>query len=293
MLILYFVLTFIVFYIFNLFDRNLLLISIYSFQMGYVLKELVESVVTSVKNELIRRKSTIAETVIELEYFRNLIKEHSIAVLGYCYDKQIDSKLLSALTLKSLLINKKVEINDKKIIPLTDKLKEEERFIIEKYKNIDSDYYANEFTNILDKITCEEPFKKRISKKHKNNMSAYDVIILMLYIIGLPFIFYYENNILYGIVSFGLLFITYVIQTYKEILFSKKYRINTKYSNEIISKLNGLKNYINEFGNFDKKKLDEIAFYDEYMLFAIMLDTSPKLKQELLEEYDNIFKSFF
>ena len=293
MLILYFILTFIVFYIFNLFDRNLLLISIYSFQIGYVLKELVESVVTSVKNELIRRKSTIAETVIELEYFRNLIKEHSIAVLGYCYDKQIDSKLLSALTLKSLLINKKVEINDKKIIPLTDKLKEEERFIIEKYKNIDSDYYANEFTNILDKITCEEPFKKRISKKHKNNMSAYDVIILMLYIIGLPFIFYYENNILYGIVSFGLLFITYVIQTYKEILFSKKYRINTKYSNEIISKLNGLKNYINEFGNFDKKKLDEIAFYDEYMLFAIMLDTSPKLKQELLEEYDNIFKSFF
>ena len=293
MLILYFVLTFIVFYIFNLFDRNLLLISIYSFQMGYVLKELVESVVTSVKNELIRRKSTIAETTIELEYFRNLNKEHSIAVLGYCYDKQIDSKLLSALTLKSLLINKKVEINDKKIIPLTDKLKEEERFIIEKYKNIDSDYYANEFTNILDKITCEEPFKKSVSKKHKNNMSAYDVIILMLYIIGLPFIFYYENNILYGIVSFGLLFITYVIQTYKEILFSKKYRINTKYSNEIISKLNGLKNYINEFGNFDKKKLDEIAFYDEYMLFAIMLDTSPKLKQELLEEYDNIFKSFF
>lgn len=293
MLILYFILTFIVFYIFNLFDRNLLLISIYSFQIGYVLKELVESVVTSVKNELIRRKSTIAETTIELEYFRNLIKEHSIAVLGYCYDKEMDSKLLSALTLKSLLINKKVEINDKKIIPLTDKLKEEERFIIEKYKNIDSDYYANEFTNILDKITCEEPFKKSVSKKHKNNMSAYDVIILMLYIIGLPFIFYYENNILYGIVSFGLLFITYVIQTYKEILFSKKYRINTKYSNEIISKLNGLKNYINEFGNFDKKKLDEIAFYDEYMLFAIMLDTSPKLKQELLDEYDNIVKSFF
>ena len=298
MLILYFVLTFIVFYFLDFFGGNLVSMAIFSFQIGYIVKEAVETIIATIKNKLDKKKAINEETAVELEYFRNLIKEHGFAVLGYCYyenNKTIDVNLLAALTLKSLLINKKVEIKDKKIksLILTNKLAEEEQLILEKYKHLDSDSFKNDFYWLLYKKVNKEPFKKSFSKKYMNNMKATDVLVIMVYLCGYGYFLADEEQILYGFLSFTLLWLTIAVKAFKEYLFTKKLLINSKYSNEIISKLNGLKNYINEFGNFDKKKLDEIAFYDEYMLFAIMLDTSPKLKQELLEEYDNIFKSFF
>lgn len=295
MLILYFILTFIVFYFLEFFDGNLVSIAIFSFQIGYILKEVIETITASIMNRIEKKKAINEETTIELEYFRNLIKEHSIAVLGYCYDNTIDINFLTALTLKSLLINKKVEIKDKKIksLILTNKLAEEEQLILENYKHLDSDSFRNKFRWMLHKKVNTEPFKKYVSKKYNNNMKATDVLVIMVYLCGYGYFLADEEYILYGFLSFALLWLTIAIKALKGYLFTKKFQINSKYLNEIVSKLNGLKNYINEFGNFDKKKLDEIAFYDEYMLFAIMLDTSPKLKQELLDEYDNIFKSFF
>lgn len=295
MLILYFILTFIVFYFLEFFDGNLVSIAIFSFQIGYILKEVIETITASIMNIIEKKKAINEETTIELEYFRNLVKEHSIAVLGYCYDNTIDINFLTALTLKSLLINKKVEIKDKKIksLILTNKLAEEEQLILENYKHLDSDSFRNKFRRMLYKKVNTEPFKKYVSKKYNNDMKATDVLVIMVYLCGYGYFLADEEYILYGFLSFALLWLTIAVKAFKEYLFTKKLLINSKYSNEIISKLNGLKNYINEFGNFDKKKLDEIAFYDEYMLFAIMLDTSPKLKQELLDEYDNIVKSFF
>lgn len=295
MLILYFILTFIVFYFLEFFDGNLVSIAIFSFQIGYILKEVIETITASIMNRIEKKKAINEETTIELEYFRNLVKEHSIAVLGYCYDNTIDINFLTALTLKSLLINKKVEIKDKKIksLILTNKLAEEEQLILENYKHLDSDSFRNKFRWMLYKKVNTEPFKKYVSKKYNNNMKATDVLVIMVYLCGYGYFLADEEYILYGFLSFALLWLTIAIKALKGYLFTKKFQINSKYLNEIVSKLNGLKNYINEFGNFDKKKLDEIAFYDEYMLFAIMLDTSPKLKQELLDECDNIVKSFF
>jgi len=293
MLIIYCVLNFLLFYFLDLFNGNLLSIAIFSFQIGYIVKEVIETIIASIKNFLDKKKVINEESAFEIEYFRNLIKEHSIGVLGYIYDKSIDSKLLSALTLKSMLCNKKVVIKDKKIISLTEELSDEEKFLVKKYKNIDSDYFRNEFKEILKKIISNEPFKKRIYKKNKNMINASDALIVIIYLLGYGYFLSNEDYVLYAFLSFTLLWVSLAIKAFKEYLYTKKFSVNSKYTNEIISKLNGLKNYINEFGNFDKKKLDEIAFYDEYILFAIMLDTSPKLKQELLEEYDRIFKSFF
>lgn len=73
--------------------------------------------------------------------------------------------------------------------------------------------------------------------------------------------------------------------------FSKEFtRIKTDKGKEIYLKLNGLKNYINNFGNFDDKELKEIALWDEYILYAMILDESKNLSKQALEELKKLIK---
>ena len=57
--------------------------------------------------------------------------------------------------------------------------------------------------------------------------------------------------------------------------------ILTKEGKEIYLRLNGLKHYLKDFGRLDEKELKEIILWKDYILYAIILDESNKLKKEL------------
>ena len=66
--------------------------------------------------------------------------------------------------------------------------------------------------------------------------------------------------------------------------------IKTEKGKEIYLKLNGLKNYLEDFGNFDNKQLKEIVLWEEYILYAIILDASKSLTEESKKEYQNLLE---
>ncbi len=64
--------------------------------------------------------------------------------------------------------------------------------------------------------------------------------------------------------------------------------IKTSIGKDIYLKLNGLKNYIKDFGNFDDKTLNELVLWEEYILYAIILDESEILSKQAREGLNNL-----
>ena len=54
-------------------------------------------------------------------------------------------------------------------------------------------------------------------------------------------------------------------------------------------KLNGLKRFIRDFGNFNDKSLREIIIWEDYLLYAIILNESKSLKEEIVNDFGEDF----
>lgn len=64
--------------------------------------------------------------------------------------------------------------------------------------------------------------------------------------------------------------------------------IKTSIGKDIYLKLNGLKNYIKDFGNFDDRCLKEIVLWEDYILYAITLNESKTLSKQVKEELNKL-----
>ena len=64
--------------------------------------------------------------------------------------------------------------------------------------------------------------------------------------------------------------------------------IKTSLGKDIYLKLNGLKNYIKDFGNFDDISLKEIVLWKQYILYAIILDEIKTLSNQSKEEFHKL-----
>lgn len=77
------------------------------------------------------------------------------------------------------------------------------------------------------------------------------------------------------------------------VLFRNDYLTKTEKGREIYFKLRALKRYIHDFGNFNDKELEEIKLWDEWILYAIILEESNNLTDDLKKEYKSIENNFF
>ena len=63
----------------------------------------------------------------------------------------------------------------------------------------------------------------------------------------------------------------------------------TEDGKEMYMKLNGLKRFIRDFGNFNDKSLREIIIWEDYLLYAIILNESKSLKKEIVNDFGEDF----
>ena len=69
--------------------------------------------------------------------------------------------------------------------------------------------------------------------------------------------------------------------------------VKTEKGKEIYLKLKGLKNYLKDFGNFNDKSLKEISLWNEYILYAIILNESSSLSVEAKEELNKLISIIY
>ena len=86
-----------------------------------------------------------------------------------------------------------------------------------------------------------------------------------------------------------MMFITAMLIMFSVYINDKVVYIKTEDGKEMYMKLNGLKRFIRDFGNFNDKSLREIIIWEDYLLYAIILNESKSLKKEIMNAFGEDF----
>ncbi len=61
--------------------------------------------------------------------------------------------------------------------------------------------------------------------------------------------------------------------------------IRTKKGKEINKYLEGLKNYLKDFGNFEEKSHQELILWEDYLIYSVIFNLNTKI----IKEYEQFF----
>ncbi|MBR5228084.1 MAG: DUF2207 domain-containing protein [Clostridia bacterium] len=240
-----------------------------------------------IKNYKESRKwiNIIKEDENKFLYYREIIKNISIAELGYLYKKNINIELLIGLTIQKLLLNKNIEINENKIKILSNR----NLFPIEEYmvKNIKF-WDLPEFKRQLKKEIKRNLIKQGYMQTKEKNLDIKDFLIILLgaicFFVSITLLEYSKYIFLY-IMLFVIYWLVAVIHIRTQS--STMYLVTSK-GVETYQKLKGLKKYLQDYTEFSEKEIKELVLWREYMLYAILLDESDKLEKEVKLKYNEI-----
>lgn len=70
------------------------------------------------------------------------------------------------------------------------------------------------------------------------------------------------------------------------IYFNKNYTRTIK-GNELLNKAYALKNYLKDYSLIKNRTEEEIVLWEDYLIYAIILDVNVKVKDEIIEKYSN------
>src|SRR5574344_2074276 len=230
----------------------------------------------------------------KFDYYREIIKDTSPANIAYSNEKKIKLDNVVVTTILSLEKQGKIKIENNKVILLNDmeslNLFEHEKLILSFFNNeISLKRLKKNFMHDL--FNDLEKEKIIINKNSKKMNSTY---ILELFIIWQILFSLIMLEILFATSTFGIVvfiayFLTFMtIPIYKAIEAKIHPVVRTKKGLEIAAKIDGLKKYIIDFSNISKTGLDNINLFDDYVIYAIILDIPGKLNREAKLKYKNL-----
>lgn len=228
-------------------------------------------------------------------YYRDILKEFSIGELAYLFNGKKGYKLSIIAELEWLKLKGCININKDTInILKKDNLYESERYILEHYKFIkDKQFYNNYINNIKNTL-----IKKGCLQKHKFQLNLKLIVNFFLFIItffvGLFLALNNDSNLLFFKIEMIFFALTWIITLVSILIFNKEMAIiKTENGKNIFLKLNGLKKYIKDFGNFEDKLLKEAILWEEYILYAIILNESKILVNQACDEYNKLINIIY
>lgn len=232
------------------------------------------------------------------DYYRDIIKYYSPAELSYIDNlKPLEEKDVCA-TLLSLKLKEKIKI-DKKIEIIDDSftsLNYTECYVLSRIKN-------GKVKNInLKAFTIEaerEAKEHNLAKKNFQNKIPKDIIIIILTYIAMYILYKINNTLLEGTNNNIFLEIVYLINLLLSLVINYgKYFIigyivvrilsysRTTKGEEINVKLEGLKNYIKDFGNFENKEIKQLPLWEEYLIYSVMFNINKSAINKLKKLID-------
>ena len=249
----------------------------------------VNSVVADVTAKEVSRREKLSSSDFKKnhEYYRYIIKNYSPALLSYIDNFKLDlpRDIIGTIMIlenkgylkveEGIFVNTNMEIY---------KLSKMEKYIL---KNISSGNLTINPGEII-KITQEEGLEKGvITLNNKYKESKIGIIMKRLtFIIFVIILFLGEfekilskNEFYYYIKSFfgiGIIICIFILLTY--FLYEQKLNENrkkdpyfrTKEGNELNEKLEGLKEYLKDYGDMKGKNAEMISLWEDYLIYAII-----------------------
>lgn len=239
---------------------------------------------------------------IDFEYYRDIIDEYSPAILSFILDGLEFDKDLGASVI--YLINKGyLELQDQNKIVRTNKddskLSEDLKILCNsdinhllactrlKTKTIKEEVQASQSGKTRRKWLSE--IEKQVVEKGlvTEKKEHYGKTMGMLLIAGVI-----EALFAMCIESYGLLFfsgiVIYLLMFLRFWAFDENKFVKTQKGYELYTKVVGLKNYIKDYSNLSESELKEIAIWEDYSIYAIILNNSSKLNKEAMDFYKKV-----
>lgn len=229
------------------------------------------------------------------QYFRDFPKEYGPEIVGYLFHHKIDTNELSAAIL-NLISDKVISVEEigKKDYRLTYLPKERE------LKKSDQILIAWLFGKIGDdnQVTLKEiqDFAKKKYDPFIDNYEKWKSAALEE-AEDQNFFEHFSSKqalaVLYSISGVALAVITMmfteqiilpliiIVLSIIGILYFSLMKKRTKSGNEDYAKWKGLRNFLNDFGNFEAKELPEIQLWEKYLVYATVFGIAKKLSQQM------------
>lgn len=234
-------------------------------------------------------------------YYRNLLKEYPVGVLGYIRDFNVnESELVGtilSLELKNkIIIEDKIEIKDSSL----DDLSLSESYVLEclvsnKQINLfDFTQKIKEDSLKLDLLMEKKDYKKK--RNIKIVLSIIFIIVLSLISnLGVPLFNTFVSGksevlvlvsliIIFG--AFLLGFLVPIIGIVRIFVYSIMTRLDpyvrNKKAMELNEKLNGLENFLKDFSIIHQRNSKELILWKDYLIYSVIFEDNKELKEEIM-----------
>lgn len=281
---------------FSNFDKTIIyLLSIIIFPILFLIPYYIPILFINIGNKYGKREKVNFKT--DKDYYRDIIKEHSLIELSYIDNYKIDCKKDLVAVLLSLKLKRKINITKTGIEVINDTvidLKETEVHILKHIRN--NQLYISK--SLLKEIVINESLQNKTIRKEK--IQDYLKSKIMLVIIS-TFILYElykirENlsEIPYLLISYCNVFIIICLIAFligfilSKVKYQSKERklkiesyIRTDKGNEINRKLEGLKLFLRDFSNLKDKEKEDLVLWEDYLIYSVLFNINKKIIDDI------------
>lgn len=241
--------------------------------------------------DLINTNKTYIDFSNEKDYCRELIEEYSIAELAFLDNLEIDEEKVAICSLLNMKLKKIIDINENgiKIIEKDfTNLKETEKYLLENCKDGRIDVFPSGDFELLSIKEAKKDGLVENVKNPQNAISKKKLELILLFILFniivafILFIFYSNQNIFYYILI-TYIFSIYLIVNFLGIYFkSYKHLINKTYKRtekgeKINIKLEGLKKYIQDFGDLGDENSNTLVVWEGYLIYSCLFGINKEI----------------
>ena len=241
--------------------------------------------------DLINTNKTYIDFSNEKDYCRELIEEYSIAELAFLDNLEIDEEKVAICSLLNMKLKKIIDINENgiKIIEKDfSNLKETEKYLLENCKDGRIDVFPSGDFELLSIKEAKKDGLVENVKNTQNAISKKKLELILLFILFniivafILFIFYSNQNIFYYILI-TYIFSIYLIVNFLGIYFkSYKHLINKTYKRtekgeKINIKLEGLKKYIQDFGDLGDENSNTLVVWEGYLIYSCLFGINKEI----------------
>ena len=231
--------------------------------------------------------------VEDLEYYRDIIKSVSPAILSYCYNKKINIEDEVIAILLNLQIKHIIKFDNSHLVFVDDvsSLSKHEMFVVKNIKKFyNNKLLHNKFRKLLiqDMLKDGYIYQEETNKLNITYIMEFFMAWMIIYILAV-ILFYMSaksNGIFLILISYFFTF--FGVPFYKFIQSKICTVIRTNKAIELSAKLRGLKNYVNDFSIIKDLGVENVNIFDEYVLYAIIFNLKGRLNDECFVIYKNV-----
>lgn len=235
----------------------------------------------------------------EGEYYRDILKGYSPFLLSYIDNFIFEGKRDIIATILNLQLKQVIKIENNTIIKLKEdnNLEESEQYILDnvlngKIKIADTRELEQKIVKDAQNkelIEIKESSKGKNDKPLKNKLIIAFIISIFIFMILSAIATSINSDLLTTIILiFGLIFcnpIFYIILFIIKYYLSKAKIKRTNKGEEINTKLEGLKNYIQEYSKLKEKNANDILLWEEYLIYSVIFN----INDNVIKEMDALF----